>query len=146
MWANVSGNEYGLFYGVFSDPPFTGMVAHGPNYYQSINTWYFWISICLVGCLTTKFLRESIILRGTCVLLLLFVLISTWEMLQYKRHVSDIARGSFYHSYPWLESSIYWDWSLLFATVVLLVIEVWALRLLSARIGESLVDIDPGNG
>jgi hypothetical protein len=130
MWAQLSGIEYGFFYGVFQDPPNSGFAAHGPNYYQSLNIWYFWISLCLSIVIIAKFFRHTIIGGVISILLLAFSAISTWNMTEYKQLVIEVRGDSFalYNPYPWLNSSIYFDWLLLFAFIVLLVIEISTMR------------------
>ena len=126
FWAQLSGLERGFFYGVFEDPPNQGFAADGPNYYQSLNVFYFWMSVCVGICLSASFVKNKFI-RVVCILLLAFVTISTWNNLEYKNAVVAL-RSGFYFPYPWLKTSIYFDWYCLLAAAALLFIEVWAMR------------------
>lgn len=141
MWAQLTGFEYGFFYGVFHDPPQIGFAAHGPNYYQSLNIWYFSIAICLTFVVTAKVFRHSITSGVLCILVLAFVTISTWNMTEYKQTVLAVRGNSFFwfDAYPWLNSSIYSDWFCIFAFGVLLVLEIWMIR--SVRMSSEPTEI-----
>ena len=130
LWAQLSGFEYGFFYGVFADPPNNGFAAHGPNYYQSLNIWYFWVSLCLSVVLIVKFFKHTIIGGVFSILLLAFSAISIWNLTEFKKMVIDVRGDSFawYNPYPWLERSLYFDWFCLSSLIVLLVIEISMMR------------------
>jgi hypothetical protein len=143
MWAHLSGFEYGFFYGVFRNPPSDGFAAHGPNYYQSLNAWYFSISLCLSFVMTAKFFRHTIVSGVLCILLLAFITVSTGEMIEYKNLVIAGLPGYsslWFDPYPWLNSSIYFDGFCIFAFVVLLVIEIWMMR--SVRVSSESTAIE----
>lgn len=130
MWAQLSGFEYGFFYGVFQNPPNNGFSADGPNYYQSLNIWYFWVSLCLSVVIIAKFFRHAIIGGVICIPLLAFSTVSIWNMTEFKKLVIEVRGDSFtwFDPYPWLNSSLYSDWFCLFALIILLVFEILMMR------------------
>lgn len=78
-WAVVSGVEYGFFYGVFHNPPSDGFAAHGPNYYQEHNVWYFKIVLSTLGFTVAKIFSDKV---GTLVSIALVVnLVLFWNIL-----------------------------------------------------------------
>lgn len=115
-WFQVSGSEYGIFYGVFADPQdFSGFAVGGPNYYQSINIWYFTIIICLIIYMVGVLLGRSlpaVIARGLALCIATFPF---FNMLMYKLAVSDSSTRK-----DWLEPSIYLDFVclILIATII----------------------------
>ena len=132
MWAQLSGIEYGFFYGVFQEPPTYGFAAHGPNYYQSLNIWYLTISICLGFVLITQFFKPTVAGSFLRILILAFGAISTWNMIEFKKFVLGIREDSFvwFDPYPWLGSSIFSDWFCISAFFLLLVVQIWIGRLI----------------
>lgn len=103
-WYQLSKNHFGMFYGVFAEPPKSGFSGIGFNHFQSINCWYFTIGICLVVYLAGRFLGGSI---TAVVIRLLALSISTYpfmNMLMYKFALGDLTRP-----YEWLEASVYLD-------------------------------------
>lgn len=121
-WFQVSGGRYGMFYGVFVDPPPSGFSADGPNYFQSVNSWYFFISICLLLFLAGKLFGRSfpaVIVRifTLCVAVFPFL-----NMLTYKYDVMTVELH-----YEWLEISIYLDWACLIAMTGIMFIETISL-------------------
>ena len=135
MWAQLSGFEYGFFYGVFQNPPSRGFAEHGaPNYYQSLNGWYLSICVCLSFVLITKFFRYRVASGVISILLLAFITISAWNMIDYKTYILPSSHSYLWSDRDWwLTSSIYIDWFCIFAFVVLLVIEIWMVRLAKVR-------------
>lgn len=121
-WFHVSGSEYGMFYGVFVDPPSSGFSGDGPNYYQSINSWYFYISICLVLYLAGKFLGQSLPAVVARIFALCVAVFPFMNMLQWKYLVMTVELD-----YEWLETSIYLDWGCLIALVTIMFIEIITL-------------------
>ena len=118
-WFQVSGYKYGYFYGVFKDPPMNGFSADGPNYYQSINTWYFVISLCLLVFLSGKIARWAVASNIICIVALCVSIFPFWNMLDFKTDVL-----SRFNSYNWLSISIYLDWFCLVAIITLLFFEI----------------------
>jgi Fe2+ transport system protein B len=94
-----------MFYGVFADPPnFSGLAIGGPNYYQSINIWYFTIEICLVVYMVGMLLGRAL---PAVLVRILALCVSTFpfiNMLMYKFPVRDSSSRK-----EWLETSIYLD-------------------------------------
>jgi hypothetical protein len=131
MWAQLSGIEYGFFYGVFREPPSRGISFSGGgwNHFQSLNVWYFWIALVLCGNLVMKLFRQSAVGNGICIVLLTFLIIWLWDMNTYKSHLAAFPVGFYSTPYPWLKASIYSDWFCLFAIVTLLIIEVSMMRM-----------------
>jgi hypothetical protein len=85
-WFHVSGRKYGMFYGVFVNPPPSGFSGDGPDYYQSINGWYFVISICLIVFLAGKLFGRSLPAAAArifvlCVSVFPFVNMLKWKYL-----------------------------------------------------------------
>jgi hypothetical protein len=105
-WGSVSGLEKGFFYGLFSNPPTSGFAAHGPNYYQELNSWYFWIVLSAATLIILTFWSSHI---GSLIKILLccFSLISFWNMFDFKLSVLGLDRCC--KDYPWLRTSVYLD-------------------------------------
>ncbi len=101
-WFQVSGYSYGMFYGVFSDSPASGFAIHAPDYYQSINSWYFFISVCLAVFLLGKLLGRSLLAVIVRVLAICISTFPFFNMLIYKFAVLSSRK-------EWLETSIYMD-------------------------------------
>lgn len=104
-WSELSGLEYGYFYGVFANPPSSGFSGDSPNYFQSINIWYFVIVICLLIYLIAKLLKPPVVSLILCISALSVSVFPLWNMLGFKYEVLEM------HSpyYPWLSNSIQLD-------------------------------------
>lgn len=125
-WFQVSGRRYGMFYGVIVDPPPSGFAVHGPNYYQSINTWYFIISICTIVFFAARLLGSAVASVGARILTLCVAVISFVNMLSYKYDVMTVKLP-----YEWLEISIYLDWWCLITMAIVMCLEM--IRLIPGR-------------
>lgn len=122
IWGQVSGLEKGYFYGVFQSPPYTGVIAHGPNFFQSINIWYFIIAVGFCIYIVGKFLKSRTASNAICMLSLSVGIYPYWNMFSYKNEVLAM-KTKFSYEY-WLNNSIYFDWFLLFAVTILMIMQV----------------------
>jgi hypothetical protein len=122
IWGQVSGLEKGYFYGVFQSPPYTGIIAHGPNFFQSINIWYFIIAVGFCVYIVGKFLKSWTASNSVCILSLCAGIYPYWDMFSYKKEVLAM-KTKFSYEY-WLNNSIYFDWFLLFAAIILMIVQV----------------------
>ncbi len=122
-WTVVSGSEYGFFYGVFQDPPNNGFSAHGPNYYQEHNIWYF-----AIIALTSVFAVIRIFIpkpeRHVGAIFLIPVLIMFWNMTSYKLLVLGLSICC--DPYPWLRFATYTD-----ALLGLIIFTIFILEIVS---------------
>jgi hypothetical protein len=120
-WTLLSGPERGFLYGVFIDPPNSGFAAHGPNYFQSVNIWYFMITAFFVGyCSFISWERiDGLILRMVALVISTYPLIN---MLLFKYDV--IVNSGVANNYKWLQNSVYTDIFSLIMIVVLIALEM----------------------
>lgn len=122
IWGQLSGFEKGYFYEVFLSPPSTGFSSSGPNFFQSINQWYFIIAIGFFIYSIGKFLKSLVLSTIICILSLSAGLYPFWDMISYKREVLAM-KTKFSYDY-WLNNSIYFDWFILFAAIILIFVQV----------------------
>jgi hypothetical protein len=119
-WAVVSGTEYGFFYGVFTNPPTNGFAAHGPNYYQEHNLWYFKIIVFMMIFVAVKIVSARI---GALISVLLVInLVLLWNMILFKNEILSLEVCCGY--YPWLRTSVTYDGIAITGTFVLIVFEL----------------------
>lgn len=121
FWGQLSGFEKGYFYGMFQEIPQTGFSGGGTNYFHAINFWYLIIAVGFCVYVIGKYLKPLFISSIVCVLSLGIVIYPFWDMFQYKNEVLNIS--SHYRNDSWLNISIYFDWFLLIATVILMLIQ-----------------------
>lgn len=121
-WFRVSGSRYGMFYGVFVNPPPSGFAVHGPNYYQSINSWYFVISLCLLVFVVGKLLGRSLPAVAARIFALCVAVFPFVNMLMYKYDVMTVELN-----YEWLKTSTYLDWACMIVMVSIMCIEIISL-------------------
>ena len=118
FWGELSGFEKGYFYGIFQNPPQTGTVVFTFNHFQSINIWYFIITVGFCVYIIGKFLKPLLVSSSICILSLSIVFYPFWDMLQYKNEMLNVSHH--YREDFWFNISIYFDWFLLFATIILM--------------------------
>lgn len=123
-WGALSGLERGFFYGVFSNPPTSGFAAYGPNYYQELNTWYFWI-VLLTTALIVLALWSSNLGSLLKTLLCCVSIFPYWNMFDFKFTVLGLELCCEY--YPWLQTSVYLDMLAAGCIVAILSLELLAL-------------------
>ena len=119
-WAVVSGTEYGFFYGVFTNPPTNGFAAHGPDYYQEHNLWYFKIVLFMMIFVAVKIVSARTGARISILLVINLVLL--WNMILFKNEILGLEVCCAY--YPWLRTSVTYDSIAIISTLVLIVFEL----------------------
>ena len=114
-WSLVSGLDRGFFYGVFAEPSYP-FGAHGPNYYQEHNLWYFKISLLILTFIAVKSVNSR---AGSVAGIALFCinLVFYWNMVSFK--LISLQSEVCCQNKPWLQTAIYID---IFAAVVIIVI------------------------
>jgi hypothetical protein len=124
IWGELSGFEKGYFYGFIQNPPHIEGISgnDGTNFYQIINITYFIISIGFCAYVTGKFLKSSVISNIVCMASLSIVTYPLFNILLYKNDFLPV-KGPGSHVF-WRNISIYFDCFFLFATVILLLIEI----------------------
>jgi hypothetical protein len=121
IWGLLSGFEMGYFYGVFQDPPSNGFGAHGPNFFQSINIWYFIIGVGFCIYIIGESIKPLVASSAVCILSLIVSIYPYWDMLSFKKEILSM-QDKFSYDY-WLNNSIYFDWCLLFTSIILMFIQ-----------------------
>ena len=130
-WTLLSGLEYGYFYGVFRDPPTSGLVAHGPNYYQSMNVWYLVITLSFLVYVAARF-RQTLYGFVMRVAALCVAIYPFFNMLYYKYDVMVISQK---RDVSRLQNSIYVDVFCLVSIVVLVGFEIMQLGKTTEKTG-----------
>lgn len=131
VWGKVSGFEKGFFYGVFQDPPsfsspsglsFSG---GGPDFFQTINCWYFLIAACLSIYIIATFLKPMIVSCVICLLSLTIAAYPFWDSFNLKYGIIAM-KANFPYDY-WLKISVYFDWFCLIGIMILMLIQFISL-------------------
>ncbi len=124
IWGELSGFEKGYFYGFIQNPPHIEGISgnDGTNFYQIINITYFIISIGFCAYVTGKLLKSPVLSNIVCIVSLSLVTYPLFNILLYKNDFLPF-NGSGSRVF-WLNNSIYFDWFFLFATVILLLIQL----------------------
>lgn len=140
LWGQLSGFEKGYFYGMFKDVSQTKFSGIGEtNYFHAMNFWYLIIAIGFCGYIAGKYLKPLFISSIVCILSLSVVIYPFWDMLHYKNEVLTIS--SHYRDNSWLNISIYFDWFLLLATVILLFFQ-FIIMINNSKTGIKAIEID----
>ena len=122
LWGQLSGFEKGYFYGMFKDVPQTRFSGVGEtNYFHAMNFWYLIIAVGFFVYVIGSYLKPLFISSIVCILSLSIVIYPFWDMLEYKNEVLTIS--SHYRNDSWLNISIYFDWFLLLAAIILMFIQ-----------------------
>ncbi len=121
IWGKVSGFEEGFFYGVFRPPPPTRFSADGPNFYQTVNCWYFLIAVCLSIYIIATFLKPLALSCVICLFSLAVAVYPFWHSFKFKYGILEM-KANFPYDY-WLKISVYFDWFCLVGIMILMLIQ-----------------------
>lgn len=121
VWGKLSGFEKGYFYGVFQNPPHTGFSGDGPNFFQTVNCWYFLISVCLIIYIIAIFLKPLIVSSFVCLSSLSVAIYPFWDSFSIKYGILAM-ESKFSYDY-WLKISVYIDWFCLIGIIILMLIQ-----------------------
>ncbi len=125
IWGQVSGFEKGYLSGVLYSTeliePKISFSGGGFSIFDRLNNWYFIITIGFCIYIIGKFLKPLIVSSAVCLLSLSIALYPFSDMLFYKSNVLSISNHN--RDDYWLNISIYFDWFLLLAAVVLMFIQ-----------------------
>jgi hypothetical protein len=124
IWGQVSGLEKGYLSGVlYPYQPTTPEISFsgGLSIFDRLNNWYFIITVGFCIYIIGKFLKSLIVSTAVCFLSLSIALYPFLDMLLYKNQILSIS-GYWKDNY-WLNISIYFDWYLLIAALILMFIQ-----------------------
>jgi hypothetical protein len=122
FWFQLAKPEYGMFYGVFDDPPSNGLSPAGPNHFELINTWYFVISFCLLIYLILRQTAKTWHVYALRILVLAIATFPLLNMLDYKYPGPSYSRPEW-----WLQVSLYFDVFAAAAILAIIGIEIFSL-------------------
>lgn len=96
--------------------------SSGRDFFHSINTWYFIIGVGFFIYISCEFLKLSVVSNAISILSLCVGMYPHWNMLSYKKEILSM-ETKFPYNY-WLNNSIYFDWFLLCASIILMFIQL----------------------
>lgn len=139
LWGQLSGFEKGYFYGMFKEVSQTGFSGVGEtNYFHALNFWYLIIAGSFFVYVLGSYLKPLFISSIVCLSSLIVAIYPFWDMLQYKNDV--LTTSSHYRNESWLNVSIYFDWFLLLA-VIILIFAQFTRMINSSRIDIKTINI-----
>ena len=144
VWGQLSGLEKGYFYGVFIPAPQPETAVYGHDFYQTVNIWYCFITagFCVYAA-GRLLLSNAGFSNAVCILALSVGLYPFRDMFIYKKGIIDfdlLYRSSSLPYFQWLKLSVYFDWFLLSAALILLIAQV--ILMITSGVNKETIKIN----